>query len=157
MSLLSPDGCGFVKAFVFQQLKDHGKNYSLITENCEKSFEHMRIERNGIKKRGVALKEQIQKIGKSNPEGKKCFLDFFSTKKWEALSNMCKKRHSIFNCFECTTKHRCHMSLLPTSRQLEKTRDLDFQIHIPRNSSLSEITQKVYQQVNKKFEQVDTL
>ena len=67
-SLLNPQSCGFVKAFLYEK-SCQKSSYKEILESYKRTFgykENMNIDISEIKRRLEPIKKLIQKLGKSN-------------------------------------------------------------------------------------------
>ena len=160
LSLLNPTSCGFIKAFLYNKSTysrishaDLLQSYNDIYTNDNKKME---IKQEEIVRRLGPLKKLIQKLGKTFPNKKKDFLEWFSSEEWGQLTAVEKSKHLPFNCHECTSRYKQHLFLLPSSQKL-KRKENQIKISLPAinpNSSkypLQDITKKVFDDINTQF------
>ena len=118
-SLLNPQSCGFVKAFLYE-ISCQKSNCKEILKSNKRTFgdkENMNIDISEIRRRMEPTKKLIQKFGKFDPTRKEEFLSWFTVTKWEAIKQSEKKRYSAYQCYQCLSKHSSQLNMLPTSNK----------------------------------------
>ena len=162
-SLLNPQSCGFVKAFLYEK-SCQKSSYKEILESYKRTFGHkekMNIHISEIRRRLEPIKKLIQKLGKSDSTRKEEFLSWFTVTKWETIKQSEKDKHSAYHCYQCLSKHSSQLIMLPTSHQLQNShKKSEIVIPIPKenpNSShfpLMDLTNRIYHSVNEQFQAI---
>ena len=96
-SLLNPQSCGFVKAFLYEK-SCQKSNYKEILESYKRTFgdqENMNIDISEIRRQLGPIKKLIQKLGKSDPTRKEEFLSWFAITKWETIKQSEKDKNIL--------------------------------------------------------------
>ena len=96
-SLLNPQSCGFVKAFLYEK-SCQKSSYKEILESYKRTFGHkenMNIDISEIRRRLEPIKKLIQKLGKSDSTRKEEFLSWFTVTKWETIKQSVKKTNIL--------------------------------------------------------------
>jgi len=150
-TFLCPNSCGFAKVVALEiargtaltrEQDESTTKYQarLKLEQFHKfknafSSESFLIDFLKFHKKLAALREKVNKWNTRKLDEKRKFLDTFSLKNWDSLSDTRKKEHSLANCKSCAVRHASVQAYFPVKSLLLKSKAMSNPVFAARTAA----------------------